>query len=313
LSPQEDWQFIGPDCGKRTCPKGTSWSSIETSKMTVANRVFSPATTQSSDFLEVVAVNLDRDASLTRDLDFEINVISEGTNAYFSWKLRTDERWGPPFPVSDYDSLSKLLHLKADTTTPTGMYIYWNEAKSAGSTLAANLKQGDTYKFTASFNFGVEFNGGDANSAHQFKECSGIGSCEYSTGTCVCPPGYDGEACHRKTCPNSCSGHGVCQSLRRFIDDIGDNGLGYTDAWDADKEVLCLCDAGYRGPDCSLQECPSGVDPMNGFGASGVNPDGGVGPARDCSGRGVCDYSTGSCKCSKGYTGEACHIQTNFV
>merc|ERR1712146_762742 len=44
--------------------------------------------------------------------------------------------------------------------------------------------------------------------------------------------------------------------------------LTYTDPWDADKHVGCICDLGYRGPDCSLQECPTGPDVMLGDGNS---------------------------------------------
>jgi hypothetical protein len=33
----------------------------------------------------------------------------------------------------------------------------------------------------------------------------------------------------------------------------------------------------------------------------------------DCSGRGLCDYTTGSCKCFKGYYGERCESQTTLV
>lgn len=32
------------------------------------------------------------------------------------------------------------------------------------------------------------------------------------------------------------------------------------------KHVGCVCDLGFRGPDCSLQECPSGTDILSGMG-----------------------------------------------
>ncbi len=51
----------------------------------------------------------------------------------------------------------------------------------------------------------------------------------------------------------------------------------YETPWDAEKQVGCKCDAGFRGPDCSLQECPSGPDVMGGDGST---------KGRDCSGRG---------------------------
>ena len=43
-------------------------------------------------------------------------------------------------------------------------------------------------------------------------------------------------------------------------------GRVYDQAWDASKALGCLCDAGYRGPSCEWAECPSGPDPMDGYG-----------------------------------------------
>ena len=42
-------------------------------------------------------------------------------------------------------------------------------------------------------------------------------------------------------------------------------GREYSVPWDAMKQVGCYCDAGYRGPACELQECPSGPDPIDGY------------------------------------------------
>ena len=58
-------------------------------------------------------------------------------------------------------------------------------------------------------------------------------------------------------------------------------GRTYDAPWDALKHVGCLCDAGYRGPACDFHECPSGSDPLNGYGNEA---------GRDCSGRGICNY-----------------------
>lgn len=52
---------------------------------------------------------------------------------------------------------------------------------------------------------------------HKYAECSGQGICARDTGSCECFPGYEGKACQRQTCPNSCSGHGRCQ----YIENLG--------------------------------------------------------------------------------------------
>ena len=75
----------------------------------------------------------------------------------------------------------------------------------------------------------------------------------------------------------------------------------YTTPWDARKHVGCVCDLGRRGPDCSLIECPSGPDILKGPGNEA---------GRDCSGRGICDYTNGQCNCFTGYYGTKCEYQT---
>ena len=118
-----------------------------------------------------------------------------------------------------------------------------------------------------------------ANDLHPVAECSNKGLCDRRFGLCSCFAGYDGVACQRMRCPNDCSGHGVCVDEKHLA--MRANRV-YDKAWDAEKTMGCLCDKGFRGPDCQLAECPSGPDPLGGFG----NESG-----RDCSGRGVCDYT----------------------
>lgn len=52
--------------------------------------------------------------------------------------------------------------------------------------------------------------------AHQLSECSNRGKCNRVSGECECFPGFTGAACHRNKCPNDCSGHGVCVSMKQM-------------------------------------------------------------------------------------------------
>merc|ERR1719262_2089801 len=81
----------------------------------------------------------------------------------------------------------------------------------------------------------------DANEGHFYMECSNKGICDRKSGTCDCFDGYEGTACVRASCPNDCSGHGTCESI---------------------KELACKCDPVYYGADCSLKKCKYGVDPL---------------------------------------------------
>lgn len=94
----------------------------------------------------------------------------------------------------------------------------------------------------------------------------------------------------------------MCQSLKRALKDVSNAAVKYDEAFDAEAEVVCACDQGFRGPDCSLIECPSKADPMGGYGFNGKNRDSVTadGPHMDCSGRGTCDYTSGACGCFKG-------------
>jgi len=118
-------------------------------------------------------------------------------------------------------------------------------------------------------------------------ECSNKGTCNRDDGTCSCFPGYEGNACQRASCPNACSGHGTCETIKELAEDkedgdlskgayafngfasdhagIGDlSGVGYItyELWDKTLTMGCKCDPGYTGPDCSLKLCRYGVDPL---------------------------------------------------
>ena len=61
----------------------------------------------------------------------------------------------------------------------------------------------------------VDLAAGNDN-AHNVAECSNMGLCDRSTGTCTCRSGFGGKACERMTCPGTtsqCNGVGVCRSM----------------------------------------------------------------------------------------------------
>ena len=96
---------------------------------------------------------------------------------------------------------------------------------------------------------------------HAYIECSGRGTCDYSTGVCRCFEGYDGRGCRRTTCPSGCSGHGRCLTNAEI-------NPGYTSLtgpndqyWDEHRTQSCVCDRGFSGYDCSQRICPYGDDP----------------------------------------------------
>jgi hypothetical protein len=80
------------------------------------------------------------------------------------------------------------------------------------------------------------------------------------------------------TCPNDCSGNGVCRTLREVAAGALSRAAVSSSAgsllltgvrtpfayqlWDADKHQQCVCDPGYGGPDCSARTCPRGTDPL---------------------------------------------------
>ncbi len=103
--------------------------------------------------------------------------------------------------------------------------------------------------------------------------------------------------------------------------------------WDSRKSTGCICDSSWSvgleanqtqqpeffGVSCEFRHCPTGDDPTTlgidetdcyGKSMTGGDELGKVGNKchYDCSGRGICNYETGSCKCFKGYYGTNCGI-----
>jgi hypothetical protein len=352
--------WTGADCSLRTCAVDTAFDTISNVDDTVGPVTVTPITgggglgtndlevTLAGEFLApfhatpLGTANQQRTLSLDNTIILRVARFDTATtpdSGTFQWKWASDSRpQGSEYSheiafvigattVAGDETVDIMLRdppqykvLTSNVAFPTGIRVRFINTPVPG----------DIYTFQILRLAGTHYLESNDNSFHQQLECSNRGLCDRVTGQCKCSVGYDGEACQRTTCKNSCSGHGICQDEQHFATDGGNTyalatGTTIEDAYlgpyDARKQMGCKCDDGFRGFDCSLQECPSGTDPLLadyilGFSGSGYIHDLDVQQdtmARDCSGRGVCDYSSGNCKCFKGYFGERCETQTNFV
>jgi hypothetical protein len=359
--------WTGADCSLRTCPLGTSWTAVSTA--TGANNWAKLANTDTSGHM-ARTMDLSNAANLCSGCTLVNSASGDGFDA-------ADLKRGTKITISKVaDGTDRREYTVYSSAFDTNTFkITFYEALHSDITGAAdgvyqvNLP---SYDDTLS---NTDAKPANAGGVHAQVECSGVGNCNRETGECECFDGYSGEACARTSCPDDCSGHGICQSLATFALEARDEYFAAETAYDASaaagldagtlitttqKEIKqyngwdskiamgCKCDSGFRGPNCAQIECPSYRDPMFGCGGGSCNDKtiddklaydvstatksttSGVttmhysvcansAPActsneqRDCSGRGICDYTTGQCQCFSGFYGEACHIQTILV
>lgn len=195
---------------------------------------------------------------------------------------------------------------ECDTNDQCGCYLEGKVLNAAGNIgaeddLQAQFTGADCSLMTCPR--GISYTTVDTAAFHETAvECSDAGVCDRATGVCSCYEGHEGSACQRTTCPNDCSGHGVCQDNTDFAEDyaramsvqintkrytprcaVGESVdatncprqlehlddyyttfmATYDEAWDTSLQTGCLCDSGYYGADCSLRECPSNSDPLD--------------------------------------------------
>lgn len=114
------------------------------------------------------------------------------------------------------------------------------------------------------------------DNAHNAAECSNMGTCDRSTGSCQCREGFEGKACERQSCVARCNNVGECLSQYYYAlsKDPGEGTVyTYSEPWDAYKIYGCKCDGDYFGVGCQYRHCPSGDDPLTGtFSISPSNP-----------------------------------------
>lgn len=314
------------------CPVGVSHDILSSQQQSLVGAVGSVPTalgsrTTAANSLKMFVVN---GVHVPFDLNIDVEIVSYAPVAglgagSFRYKRDVEAAWSTPkafsttggaLAAASTETAHQIITKQSGVDKPTGVYVWFDPTGlSATNTMAA----GDAFFFNVTYNNGANFQAGDDNTAHAVVTCSGRGSCSSGTGTCDCFPGYAGTACERTSCADDCSGHGVCQSLKRFAAYAGasagnivrtlgsttnDATISYAKAFDATKQYTCSCDAGFRGVNCADMECPSGPDPMGGRGGA---------QGRDCSGRGTCDYTTGVCQCAQGYFGERCESRSTFV
>lgn len=258
-----------------------------------------------------------------RDLNVEVEVLGSdaiGTPKRIQWRYKFSDHnkfFGSAY-IAQYHGVDSASNVASDSHTAvqlmlggagSGIFVWWDMTAMT----SVSVIPSDRYFFNATWHDNSHFVDTNSDTAHQSVECAGRGTCNRDTGLCACDAGFEGDACQRRSCASGCSGHGVCLTMKRAAAEAMDDPTSYNSAWDSVASTTCQCDIGYRGPDCSMQECPSGPDPMGGFGGDGLDRSGTAGTAMDCSGRGTCDYSTGLCKCAKGFYGEACEKHTTFV
>lgn len=315
--------YTGADCSIRSCPLGTAYGDISTAISELSPVTFISATGSSKERLRVSYRPEGRNAAfrdLRRDQTFIVKIMTKDATtpsaSTYTWKFDEDEYYQPEMPISIQSTTAlasnpeqaqrPLVKSEGATSYQTGVSVFFDPTYKADAASPSfnDIAAGDIYRFTLFYNEGKEFLEGDSNTAHQLVECSGRGECDGAAGKCRCHAGFTGSACERTECPNDCSGHGTCQSEARFVTDAGVGGKKYDGAYDGAQQYGCKCDSGYRGADCSQTECPSGEDPLGGPGGA---------EGRDCSGRGICDYSSGICRCFAGYSGESCGVQSSYA
>jgi hypothetical protein len=132
---------------------------------------------------------------------------------------------------------------------------------------------------------------------HKYAECAGRGLCNRESGDCECFPGYEGKACKRTSCPNTCSGHGQCTYLddlpyqttpfdwfnninvqtdtatsaqwtalalaSDYLPQAAKTFSGSYYGWDSMKTRGCVCDPEWGDVDCSKRMCDFGTDIMD--------------------------------------------------
>ncbi|XP_040910765.1 tenascin-N isoform X3 [Toxotes jaculatrix] len=120
--------------------------------------------------------------------------------------------------------------------------------------------------------------------------CSGHGTYQHDTCSCLCNPGWEGPDCSVSSCPDECNDNGRCVDGKcvchqGYTGDDCSQQLCPDNCNDKGRCVdgKCVCFSHFTGEDCSIQKCPN-----------------------DCIGNGQC--VDGKCICDVGFYGEDCSL-----
>nr|XP_046263483.1 tenascin-N isoform X4 [Scatophagus argus] len=120
--------------------------------------------------------------------------------------------------------------------------------------------------------------------------CSGHGTYQHDTCSCLCNPGWEGPDCSVSSCPDECNDNGRCVD-GKCVCHQGYMGEDCSQLMCPDNcndkghcvDGKCVCFPHFTGEDCSVQKCPN-----------------------DCIGNGRC--VDGKCICDEGFYGEDCSL-----
>ncbi|XP_076601353.1 tenascin-N [Chaetodon auriga] len=120
--------------------------------------------------------------------------------------------------------------------------------------------------------------------------CSGHGTYQHDTCSCLCNPGWEGPDCSVSSCPDECNDNGRCVD-GKCVCHQGYTGHDCSQLTCPDNcndkghcvDGKCVCFPHFTGEDCSIQKCPN-----------------------DCIGNGRC--VDGKCICDEGFYGEDCSL-----
>ncbi|KAM4728214.1 tenascin-N isoform 5-T5 [Anableps anableps] len=120
--------------------------------------------------------------------------------------------------------------------------------------------------------------------------CSGHGTYQQDTCTCLCNPGWEGPDCSVSSCPDECNDNGRCIDGKCVCYEgyTGEDCSQLTCPGDCNdkgecRDGKCVCFPHFTGEDCSIPKCPN-----------------------DCVGNGQC--VDGQCVCEEGFYGEDCSL-----